>query len=109
MKKILLMFFSVLILSSFVFANPAIPTILSFVFPGGGQIYNGDYIKAGAIICAEILTAALIYRDASSAVEASETKIDIFALILAFSVSDAYVSAELKIDSTGGKNKKIQQ
>lgn len=33
--------------------NHKVPLFLSFVFPGGGQIYNGRYIKAGIYVALE--------------------------------------------------------
>jgi len=38
--------------------NHKVPLFLSFVFPGGGQIYNGRYLKAGIYASIE---AAMIY------------------------------------------------
>ncbi|MFO7810886.1 MAG: DUF5683 domain-containing protein [Candidatus Delongbacteria bacterium] len=38
--------------------NHKVPLFLSFVFPGGGQVYNGRYIKAGAYI---LLEGSMIY------------------------------------------------
>lgn len=29
--------------------NPFVATLISFIFPAGGQLYNGDWKKAGAL------------------------------------------------------------
>ena len=42
--------------------NPILATLLSFIFPGAGQAYNGEKIKAAVLI---ILSLMILYWESS--------------------------------------------
>ncbi|MGE3062170.1 MAG: hypothetical protein AB7T10_00840 [bacterium] len=96
MKKILFTLFSLFVLIHLNAEDLWVPPVLSLIFPGGGQVYNKDYLKAGIFAAAEITTAAVLYKEFKSEGERTLLYRDILAGVILFSILDAYVSKELK-------------
>ncbi len=65
--------------------NPGFAAVFSFVIPGMGQVYNGEFAKAFGFILATVIGAAL-----------SHAIVGLFLLIPAWiwGIIDAYSSAE---------------
>ncbi len=90
--------------------SPGTAVLLSAVFPGGGQVYTGNWWKACLIAPAEVTLAALTVRDHIDATQAlaAGNEAEYVRLrnrrnafgwwtgaVLAFSMADAYVSAQM--------------
>ncbi len=90
--------------------SPGKAVLLSFLIPGGGQIYTKNYWKAGIIAPAEIGLGYLSYQAHLQAEQALKqgdtTRYPIYrdrrttflwwtAVVVAFSMADAYVSAQM--------------
>jgi len=90
--------------------SPGTAVLLSFLLPGGGQIYTGRYWKAAIIAPAEVAlgcfsvkdhiaaTRALTGGDTTGYVRLRDRRNALLwwtGAVLAFSMADAYVSAQL--------------
>ncbi len=88
--------------------SPGKAVLLSFLIPGGGQIYTRNYWKAALIAPAEVALGYLSYQEelrTQQALRAQDTSGYIFhrdrrnsylfwtGAVIAFSMADAYVSA----------------
>ncbi len=65
--------------------NPFIATIVSFIFPAGGQLYNGDFKKAGILWVAYLICAFFFFTGVAT-IPAVLVSLPIWA----FAIFDAY-------------------
>ncbi len=90
--------------------SPGRAVLLSFLIPGGGQIYTRNYWKAALIAPAELVLGYLSYQEevkTRQALQAQDTSAYIFhrdrrnsylfwtGAVIVFSMADAYVSAHM--------------
>jgi len=109
MKKILLSLFSIVAVFSLYADDAWVPPLLSLILPGAGQIYNGDYVKAGVIIAAEAVLGYMVYEKYSNESDDKNVYRDLLSAAIMYSVLDAYVSKELKIsEDVEGKSDTLQ-
>ena len=77
--------------------------LLSFVLPGGGQVYTGNWWKAALIAPAEVALGYFSFKyvtekDSASYVRHRDTRTALLwwtGAVVAFSMADAYVSAQM--------------
>lgn len=77
--------------------------LLSFLLPGGGQVYTGNWLKAALIAPAEVTLGYFSLRyltesDSASYVRHRDTRTAFLwwtGAVIAFSMADAYVSAQM--------------
>jgi hypothetical protein len=77
--------------------------LLSFLLPGGGQVYTGNWWKAALIAPAEVTLGYLSFKyvtekDSASYVRHRDTRTALVwwtGAVVAFSMADAYVSAQM--------------
>ena len=96
MKKILFTAYSLFLALILMCDNLWLPPLLSTIFPGGGQLYNKNYLKAGIFAAAEITGGILLYNEYKKDGEKESMYRDIFIGIVLISILDAYISKELK-------------
>ncbi|MCK5817538.1 MAG: hypothetical protein KAH15_05995 [Candidatus Marinimicrobia bacterium] len=88
--------------------SPALAVGLSAIFPGGGQLYNGKYLKSSIFMGTEIALggyAVYHYLDYYNDIDANITSTEalstakqftwFFAAVYIYSLMDAYVDAHL--------------
>lgn len=90
--------------------SPGTSVLLSLLLPGGGQVYTGNWWKAAVIVPAEVTLGGLSLREHLSATEslnkgdtagytihssARTTFLWWTGAVVAFSMADAYVSAQM--------------
>ncbi len=73
--------------------NPGVAAVLSFFVPGAGQVYNGEFAKAVALMCALIFAATLAYLGINSNSPLAIAGI-LPAAVWFWGIVDAYVSSQ---------------